>query len=227
MSDPPSCTICLITDRRRMGADDRTTFEQLILLITSAASAGVDLVQIRERDLEAKALVQLAAQSVEAVRGSRTRIVVNDRLDVAIAAGADGTHLRGDSFSGADARRIAPASHVIGRSVHSASEAAAVEGAGGLDYVMLGTVFPTASKPPDHKSLGAAELAAAASGVSLPVLAVGGISLERLPDVARTGAAGFAAIGFFLDAWRSGRGSDLARRVRAARLAFDRSQPHP
>jgi len=227
MSDPASCTVCLITDRRRMEADDRATFELLIALVTGAASAGVDIVQIRERDLEARALVELTTRSMEAVRGSQTRIVVNDRLDVAIAAGAHGTHLRGDSFSGADAREIAPAGHVIGRSVHGASEAVAVERTGGLDYLMLGTVFPTASKPGDHGSVGVAELAAAASGVSLPVLAVGGVSLERLPDVARAGAAGFAAIGFFLDAWRSGRGSDLAVRVQAARLAFDRSQPHP
>src|SRR5207248_78303 len=85
---------------------------------------GVDLVQLRERDLEAALLYDLVAQAVDDARGSGTRILVNDRLDVAIAAGADGVHLRADSIPAAAARSIAPDGFLVGRSIHAAAGAA-------------------------------------------------------------------------------------------------------
>jgi thiamine-phosphate pyrophosphorylase len=105
-------------------------------------------------------------------------------------------HLRGDSLPAHRARRAVPAGFVIGRSVHSAQEAREVAAAGGVDYLLLGTVFPSRSKP-DAAPLGEAELARAVAAVSVPVLAIGGIDLERCAAVARTGAAGIAAIGLF------------------------------
>jgi thiamine-phosphate pyrophosphorylase len=94
-------TLCLVTDRRRLGAA-RTLLE----LVERAVDAGVDLIQIRERDMEAAALASLVTRAVALARGSATRIVVNDRLDVALACGAGGVHLRGDSIPVAAARRL-------------------------------------------------------------------------------------------------------------------------
>ena len=185
--------ICLITDRRRL-RPGVTVVEQ----VRAAADAGVDLVQVRERDLEAAALLDLVRRCVAAVAGSRTRVLVNDRLDVALAAGAHGVHLRGNSFPAIRARTIAPPGFVIGRSVHGAAEAREVAGAGGVDYLIFGPVFETASKP-GQTPAGLQTLRAVASATSIPVLAVGGVVPSRLGAVAAAGACGFAAIGAFAD----------------------------
>jgi thiamine-phosphate pyrophosphorylase len=177
--------ICLVTDRRR-----RAIVEQ----VKEAVAAGIDLVQIRERDLEAAALAAIVKEAVSISRGSATRIVVNDRLDVALACAAGGVHLRGDSLSTAAARRITPPGFVVGRSVHSVQEAAS---AGDLDYVIAGTLFSSASKPSAERFLGVDGLRAVVAAARVPVLGIGGVTLEKLDDIAATGAAGVAAIGLF------------------------------
>jgi len=198
-------TICLVTDRRR-----RPPIEQA----AEAADAGVDFVQVRERDLPASELVSLVAGVVGVTRGSRTRVLVNERLDVAMACGADGVHLRGDSIPPSRARSIAPPGFLIGRSVHKKAEALAV--AADVDYLIAGTVFPTASKPGATDLLGVDGLAAIASAVSAPVLAIGGMTLERVDAVAAAGAAGVAAIGLFAD-----RDRPIKQVVRALRERFN------
>lgn len=125
------------------------------------------------------------------------RIVVNDRLDVALACGAAGVHLRSDSVSPGAARTLAPPGFLIGRSVHSAAEAR--EAAPDADYLIAGTVFATPSKPSGHRLLGLDGLAAIVRSVNVPVLAIGGMTVERLSEVAATGAAGVAGIGIFLE----------------------------
>jgi thiamine-phosphate pyrophosphorylase len=187
--------VCAITDRRRLQS---ASVEAVVRHVAHAVHAGVDLVQIRERDLEARTLCGLVAACVETARGSVTRVVVNDRADVAMAAGAHGVHLRGDSVVPARLRRIAPRGFLIGRSVHSLAdvEPPAVEGA---DYLVFGPVFETGSKP-GVAPAGAAALAAVVSATPLPVLAVGGLTVATAAEVARTGAAGLAAIGLFMDA---------------------------
>lgn len=191
--------------------------------------AGVDIVQLREGDLDAGLLYELASGLVSLARGSRTRVLVNDRVDVAIAAGAGGVHLKAASIATAAVRRIAPAGFLIGRSVHDADEAARESQA--ADYLLAGTVWPTRSKPAGHRTLGADGLAAIVRAARVPVLAIGGIGVERLPEVARAGAAGVAAIGLFIPADTSadtpGTGGvrslhDLALRVRQA---FDEAVP--
>src|SRR5207248_221489 len=135
--------VCLVTDRRRRPPIDQAG---------EAAAAGDDIIHIRERDLEAAELSALVAGVVRVTRGSTTRVVVNDRLDVAIACGADGVHLRGDSMPARRVRAMAPDGFLIGRSVHGAEEAQlASEQA---DYLVAGTVFPTASKPGATSLLG-------------------------------------------------------------------------
>lgn len=188
--------VCMISDRRHSPNGDE---DQLIERTAYAARAGVDLIQIRERDLDDEDLAQLVARAVAAVRGTRTRVLVNDRMDVALAAGAHGVHLREDSAPAARLRTLAPAGFLIGRSVHAATEAARTAAAGGLDYLLFGTVFPSASKP-DRVAAGVQELRTVVAAVQrLPVLAVGGVTMRTVGRLRASGCAGFAAIGLFAD----------------------------
>jgi thiamine-phosphate pyrophosphorylase len=178
----------------------------------------VHVVQVRERDLDGGPLVRLVARCVAAVESTRTRILVNDRLDVALAAGAHGVHLRGDSLPAARVRQVVAPGFLVGRSVHSVAEAAAAGGQGGLDYLIFGTVFASASKP-GSEGRGAAALADVVAATALPVLAIGGLTALTAPGAARAGAAGVAAIGLFAD----GPQDSLAEAVAAVRHAFDTS----
>ena len=205
--------ICFVTDRRRVPGG---TEAALLARITAAARAGVHLIQIRERDLEARSLARLVTAAVAAVRGTASRILVNDRLDVALSAGAHGVHLRGDSVPATRAREIAPRGFLLGRSVHSREEAVRVAEAGDLDYLMFGTVFDTSSKPGVSGS-GSELLATVARATPLPVLAIGGITVSRMSAVAVAGAAGFAGIGLFAESPVEG----LQVVVRQGSLAFD------
>ena len=117
----PTMILCLVTDRRRFVRPIPDLLDQVRL----AVHAGVDLIQVRERDLEAASLADLVSSILAVTRGSRTRVVVNDRLDVAIATGADGVHLRHDSIAVAAARTLAPSPFLVGRSVHDGGEARA------------------------------------------------------------------------------------------------------
>ena len=222
--------VCLVTDRRRLSdlTNERELAERLVRLVGQAGRAGVDLVQIRERDMGGRALADLVGRCVEAVRGTPTQIVVNDRLDVALAAGAAGVHLRSDSIEGARVRKATPPGFLIGRSVHGLADAAHAATAGGLDYLILGTIFPSTSKPAGWVPIGAGELARATRVVSLPVLAIGGLTVARVPEVARAGAAGVAAINLFLAARAQGgerQESGLREVVDAVRRSFDTSRP--
>ena len=192
-------TICLVTDSRRLAgvrAADSDRRRCLLAQARFAVDAGVDLIQVRERDLEAAALAGWVSDLLTATRGTATRIVVNDRLDVALACGADGVHLRADSIPIAAARRLAPVGFLVGRSVHTTRE---VADASDADYLVAGTVFPSQSKAPAHHLLGVDGLRAiVAAAATVPVLAIGGISLDHLDAVAATGVAGIAAIGLFM-----------------------------
>jgi len=185
--------VCLITDRHRLSTP---TEEGVIAQVAAAARSGVHLVQIRERDLEGRALLRLVRSCVAAVNGTSTRVLVNDRLDVALAAGAHGVHLRGDSIPAPRARTIAPRPFLIGRSVHDPDEAQRVTDEGGLDYLVFGPVFETSSKP-GRPAVGLEALRSVVSRTTLPVLAVGGVTNERAAMLTGVGAAGFAAISLF------------------------------
>jgi thiamine-phosphate diphosphorylase len=205
--------ICMITDRRRFGSGGEA---HLVERAALAARAGVHLIQIREHDLEGGELSRLVAGCVDAVRGTRTRVLVNDRLDVALAAGARGVHLRGSSFSGQRARQMTPPGFLIGRSIHTPDDAAHLGGESGVDYLIFGTVFETLSKP-GIAGVGTKRLAEAVAATPLPVLAVGGVSLGRLEAVVGAGAAGIAGIGLFADC----RIEELPGVLEAVSRAFD------
>jgi len=189
---------CLVTDRRRLagaGAPFDHSRRLLLAQLENAVQRGVDLIQVRERDLEGGQLAALVEAALTLARGTSSRIVVNDRLDVALACGADGVHLRADSIPTADARRIVPAGFLILRSVHAPGEASAAEG---CDYLIAGTVFPSQSKAAGAAVLGIEGLRAIVRASRVPVLAIGGVTADRFDDVAAAGAAGVAGIGLFL-----------------------------
>ncbi|MGE3843565.1 MAG: thiamine phosphate synthase [Vicinamibacterales bacterium] len=195
----------MVTDRSRWGRSDPAArslprvehdFEAVLTRVAAAASAGVDIVHLREPDLPVAPLVELAAACVALTRSSDTLLVVNERIDIALAAGADGVHLRSDAFPAREARSMVPPGFVIGRSVHSLEELLR-EPVHDVDYVIAGTVFPTRSKAANHALLGLDGLATLVRSASVPVLAIGGIGLDRVGAVAATGAAGLAAIDLF------------------------------
>ena len=245
--------ICLVTDRRRLAAESGrpegrplresrrpegrpirvaapgTVRARLVAQIRDAVDAGVDLIQLREPDLEAGELASLVTELLASTRGTPTRLVVNDRIDVALACGADGVHLRANSIPVAAARELSPAGFLIGRSVHSVAEAAAASDA---DYLIAGTVFPTPSKPALTHWLGIDGLRSVVQAVDRPVLAIGGVTADRITEIASAGAAGFAAIGLFIpshpDAGQGrGRAAELRQSVESARSRFDRPNTTP
>jgi thiamine-phosphate diphosphorylase len=189
--------LCLVTDRRRLAPEASFDVARRRLLDQAlwAVASHIDLVQIRERDLDAAPLAALVNDVLRICAGSGTRVVVNDRLDLALGCGADGVHLRHDSVPAGRVRPIVPPGFLIGRSVHSAAEAAE---AGPVDYLIAGTVFPTRSKPA-APTIGLRGLAEIVQVSAVPVLAIGGVERDALDEVAATGAAGVAAIGLFID----------------------------
>ena len=200
--------VCMITDRTRLPALSHVEGPApsracqpdaaLVAHVAAAARAGAHLIQIRERDLEGGALLRLVSRCVEAVGSTAARVLVNDRVDIALAAGAHGVHLRGDSVPAARVRPMVPAGFVIGRSVHALAEASRVWREGAVDYLIFGGVFETESKP-GRAPAGLAALRAVAAATPVPVLAIGGVTQDRIESLAPTGAAGFAAIGLFAD----------------------------
>lgn len=198
----------------------------LLEQIGYAVAAGIDVVQIREDDLDGGRLASVVRDAVALAKGSRTKILVNDRVDVALAAGAAGVHLKSRSMPAAIVRRVAPEGFLIGASIHSRAEAEELSGA--VDYLIAGTVWPTASKPPAHPCLGLDAFARLAAAMTVPTLAIGGVSAARVADVAGAGGAGVAGIGLFMgpDAARDRacRAVPLERVVEDLRASFDRAR---
>lgn len=214
----------LVSDRRRLapGAALDEAVRCLVTQAHAAAAAGIDVIQVREPDLDAGALVTLVS-AVQAASRGLTRLVVNERLDVALACGADGVHLRGDSYDATEVRRCTPPGFLVGRSVHSTADALA---AGPVDYMIAGTVWPSLSKSPGHPLLGLEGLAAICAAARAPVLAIGGIDVERAGDIATAGAAGVAGIGLFMAGEHLPcRAVPLETAAATLRRAFDSAQP--
>jgi thiamine-phosphate pyrophosphorylase len=185
--------VCYVTDRKALRND--ASVRELLDRIRIAVDAGVDWVQIREKDLAARELLDLVHES--AATGS-ARIIVNDRLDVALAAGADGVHLGHASVPAREVvawcrRGNAPPGFLIGVSCHSLEGAKEAE-SDGASYTYFGPIYETPSKIPFGKPHGVAELAAVSSAVRIPVIAIGGMNESNAAECLRTGAAGIAAI---------------------------------
>ena len=188
---PP--VLYLITDRRLVLS------RSVLDLIEEAAHAGVDLIQIREKDLPTRTLCALVEDTAARIAGTGARLLVNDRVDVAMTCGAHGVHLTTQSLPAAVVRRIVGPNVLIGASTHSLEEAQEAE-AGGADFLVLGPVFETPSKSPYGPPLGVETFARIVAQIRIPVLAIGGITPENAPRVLAQRAAGIAAIRMFAEA---------------------------
>ena len=196
--------------------DSRLGPEALLGVVEAAARAGIDWVQVRDHSATAYDLLSLCQSIVTICRPLGVRVAVNDRLDVALAVGADAVQLGSRSLPICAAKRIA-GSMLIGASVHSLSEAAEAE-SDGADWVTFGHFFPTDSHP-NEPCRDIAELKIVANAASIPVIAIGGIGADQVATVIEAGASGIAVISAILDAPDPGRAAgglrfavDLRRR---------------
>ena len=172
-------------------------FKKILEQVEAAAVAGIDLIQIREKRLSARVLFELTRQTVALTRGGVTRVLVNDRADIAAGAGADGVHLTTTSVDAATIRKIFGPEFLIGASTHSVEEARSSR-QGGADFVVFGPVFETSSKREYGTPVGVEKLAAATREFDgFPVLALGGVTMDNFGLCLDAGARGVAGIGLF------------------------------
>jgi thiamine-phosphate diphosphorylase len=184
-------SLMLITDRSRLHG------RELEEAVSQAVDGGVTCVQLREKDLAAGELYELAL-TLRAVIQGRALLIINDRVDIACETGADGVHLPERGLPVAVARRMAGDGCIIGRSVHSIDAALDAQRTG-ADYLLAGSVYETSSHP-GRLPAGIDFVRALADAAHIPVLAVGGVTPERVPAAIDAGAAGIAVIGAIMDA---------------------------
>ena len=188
-------------------------FADILRLIEAAVDAGVPVFQIREKWLCGRVLYELVTRAVKITRGSDTRLLVNDRSDIARAAGADGVHLTGRSLPADVVRKICGPEFLIGVSTHSSEEAHAAR-ARGADFVVFGPVFATESKREFGEPQGLKKLQEITSELhGFPVVAIGGITLDNVSACFDAGASGVAAIRLFDDAERISSIAEVIRSV--------------
>jgi thiamine-phosphate pyrophosphorylase len=168
-------------------------------VLGQALEAGVRMVQIREKDLDARKLIDLAQHLIPLIKQHQGTVLVNDRVDIALALDADGVHLRSDSLPLPVARRVLGGNRLIGLSVHSAEEVRYAENEG-ADFVVLGPIFETPSKEPYGPPLGLHILETACRENRLPIFAIGGIKAKHIPSVMSSGAYGITVISSILQA---------------------------
>jgi len=186
-----------ITDRRAAGG-----VEELVEIIERRMAEGVDMIQLREKDLNTRELFTLTERVVRLSKPHGAKVLVNARVDVALASGAAGVHLRAGSIAPERLREITPPDFVLGVSCHTIEEvqAAQEEGAG---FVVFSPVFPSSSKEFSQEPKGLKGLRAAVEAVRIPVLALGGVTVENAHLCVQAGAAGVAGISMFQRAERS------------------------
>jgi thiamine-phosphate pyrophosphorylase len=177
--------LCLVTDRKR------TKSEDVAATVAASLDGGVDMVQLREKDMAPFELLRLARRLRRVTQG-RALLIVNDRVDVALLAGADGVQLGETALDVSDVRQLVGPDMLIGRSVHSEVGAVDAE-CQGADFLVLGTVFETASHP-DGRVGGLDLVREVTTSVGIPVLGIGGITKANAASVMEAGASGAAVI---------------------------------
>ena len=186
MAKLQSPILCLVTD------PEACLGRPIDRVVAAAVGAGAGIVQLRQKGLAARELLRLGESLLGTIRAHGAALVVNDRIDVALVLGADGVHLGGGSLPVADARRLVGASMLLGVSVHSLEEALQAEREG-ASYLVLGTIFETRSHP-GMKPAGLALVTRVAGAVRIPVVAIGGITVDNAASVIGAGASGVAVI---------------------------------
>jgi thiamine-phosphate pyrophosphorylase len=181
-ADPPR--LVLVTDRHATAGRD------LVDVVAAALDAGLPAVQVREKDLPGRGLLALAERLRVLTARAGALLLVNDRIDVAVAVGADGVHLGGGSLPADVARRLLPPGALIGVSTHAPAEAAGAT----ADFVFFGPVYATPSKAAFGPPQGVAALRQAAAAARVPVLAIGGVTAASVPATRAAGATGVAVI---------------------------------
>ena len=186
MASPiPLPCLCMVTDRTRTASGD------LLETVSAAVDAGVCMVQLREKDMPAGQLLQLA-RMLRAVTEGKSLLIVNDRVDVALLSGTDGVQLGEEAMSIAQARKLTGPNLLIGSSVHSVEGAVAAE-SNGADFLVLGAIFETTTHP-GVETGGLALVEAVTRRVRIPVLGIGGITPANVRSVIDAGASGAAVI---------------------------------
>ncbi len=188
VSAPALPPLYLITDRRLV-----STGEEFIEFLESLMIAGVRMIQLREKDLPACQLYETGKKLREATRRHDCRLLINDRIDIALAVDADGVHLRSSSIAPAVARKLLGNDKLIGASTHSKEELTSVAQQG-ADFATFGPVFYTPSKAPYGAPKGLTELQEICSTSAIPVYALGGLTVTNTPATMTTGAHGIAVI---------------------------------
>ncbi|MBI5854716.1 MAG: thiamine phosphate synthase [Nitrospirae bacterium] len=194
---PVDFPVYLVTDRHQ------TAGRPLLTVVEQALSAGVRAVQLRERDLGTRPLLALARDMRELTARFGAALLINDRVDLALAVGADGVHLRATSLPVQVVRRLVGPERLIGLSTHSVSDVERAE-TDGADFVLLGPVYETPSKREYGPPIGLAPIEAVTARCRIPVLGIGGVSAERMAELRRVGASGAAVISAILSAPRVG-----------------------
>ena len=189
-----------ITDRSQFPGDGREQERRLLEKIAECAAAGVDMIQLREKELSARALEKLALKAMEALGGSSARLLINSRTDVALACGAHGVHLPANDLPASEVRAIFARAGVhqpmIGASAHSAAEVDSAE-AHGADFAVFAPVFEKSGMANREGLEQLRRICHRADKAHMPVLALGGITLENARQCIEAGAAGIAAIRLF------------------------------
>lgn len=183
----------LISDR------NQTLGRPLLEALEFALEGGLSLIQLREKDLPARDLFELAGRARQLTRRFGAKLLINDRVDIAIAVDADGVHLPASSFNPVDARKLIGRDKLIGLSAHSAQDVIRAEREG-VDFVTFSPIYDTPSKAEYGKPQGLERLEEVCSKVNIPVYALGGIKVENVSDVMERGASGVALISAILGA---------------------------
>lgn len=216
--------LCYVTDRHLL--NEAAPADALLEHVQNAAAAGVDWIQIREKDMSARELMELTRCALASIHRAAARnenkqpkVIVNDRIDVALAAGAAGVHLSTASVPAAHAiswlrSGNAPVDFSVGFSCHSIAEAIAAEEAE-VNYIFFGPVYETPSKANLGNPQGIEKLAEVCRSVTIPVLAIGGITETNASACIKAGASGVAAIRMFQRKKDSSAAMDTVSRIRA------------
>ena len=188
MVNDPGFRLYLITDRKLFASD-----EQLLTAVEEALQGGAAAVQLREKDLGIRDLLNMAYRMRRLTEQYKAQLFINDRVDIALAVGADGVHLGQSGIPANAARKAAGSKLKIGVSTHSVFEAEKAEKEG-ADFITLGPVYDTLSKKQFGVPLGTGILKTVTEQISIPVFAIGGIKLDRISEVLNAGAYGIALI---------------------------------